>query len=136
MDTFYDVMDESTFPIVAAKAYTNSDCLDIIEFKEDLNRIRSIKKIFNKYKDTGQLRTLLVLNHLTVFYNVFQPEECATKMLVYRLSDYLPQLSPFLIALNRWPKAVMGLGLRRETIWMTDIPMDERVIRELSQLRR
>lgn len=135
MTNFYDVLDDFTFPIVAAKAYNNNDCCDIAEFREDLNRIRSIKKIFNAYERTGNLKTLLVVNHLIVFYNVFSPEEAATKLLVYKLSPHLSTLSPFLIHLNKWPKAVTGLGMRRETIWMTDIPLDAKVIEELRKLK-
>lgn len=136
MTNFYDVVDDFTFPIVAAKAYSNNDCCDIAEFKEDLNRIRSIKKIFNTFEKSGNMKTLLVVNHLIVFYNVFQPEEAATKLLVYKLSPYLETLVPFLVYLNRLPKAVTGLGMRRETIWMSDIPLDMKVVEELRKLRR
>lgn len=133
---FYDEIDDLSFPIIAAKAYSTS-CYDIIEFKEDLNRIRSLKKLFNKYKQTKELKTLLILNHLIVFYNVFQPDECATKMLVLKLSMHLETLKPFLIYLNKWPKkAITGLGIRKETIWESDIPLDLFAVQALKNLRK
>jgi len=136
MTNFYDVMDDATFPLIAAKAYSNNNCCDILEFKEDLNRIRSIKKLFNKYRNTGELKDNLIINHLIVFYNVFVPEAAATKMLVWKLNDYLEILKPFLVFLDRWPRAITGLGVRRETIWGSDIPMDMKVIEVLRNRRR
>lgn len=133
MPNFYDVCDDSTFPVIAAKAYRNNCCVDIIEFEDDLNRIRSIKKLLNKYRNGQELKVLLIMNHLTVFYNVFGPEECATKMLVFKLGPYLEYLKPFFMYMGRWPEKVEGLGPRRDTFFGDEIPTDERIVRLIKE---
>ena len=49
----------------------NPGCVDILEFHEDLNRIKYIKRLFRRYSETGELKERLILNHLIVLYNVF-----------------------------------------------------------------
>jgi hypothetical protein len=45
----------------------------MLEFHDDLKRIRYIKRLFRKYKDTGELKERLIINHLVVLYNTFDP---------------------------------------------------------------
>ena len=76
----FDKLDDTNFMLFAAKYYDNPNCLGIEEFEADLNRIKYIKRLFRKYKDGGELRERLILNHLIVLYNVFYHEAC-TKIL-------------------------------------------------------
>lgn len=95
---------ESTFLLYAAKYYDNPHCSDIIEFEEDLKRFQYLRKLFSRYKQTGELKERLILNHLIIIYNVFGPE--ATNMLFMKLEDYRDSLKPFIEYLNFMPRYV------------------------------
>ena len=41
------------------------------EFKEDLKRINYLKRLFKRHRKYGDIKERLVINHLTVLYNVF-----------------------------------------------------------------
>ena len=95
-------LDESNFILYAAKYYDNINCSSYDEFEDDLKRIKYLKKLFKKYRDTGELKVRLILNHLIILYNVFEHTAC-TNMLCFKLFDYLDLLKPFLIFLSFWP---------------------------------
>ena len=63
-------LDESNFLLYAAKHYDNPQCFDTVEFYEDLNRFKYLKRLFNKYRDGGELKERLILNHVMVLYNL------------------------------------------------------------------
>ena len=81
-----DRLDDSNFMLYAARAYINPGCVDILEFHEDLNRIKYIKRLFRRYSETGELKERLILNHLIVLYNVFD-RVMLTRMLAYKLYE-------------------------------------------------
>ena len=64
-------IDESNFILFAAQSYDNPQCMDETEFFDDLKRFKYLKRLFNKYKENGELKERLVLNHLTILYNLF-----------------------------------------------------------------
>ena len=71
--------------------------------EDDLKRIKYIKRLLKRYKNTGVLKTHLILNHLTVLFNVF--DDAATPLLFYNLEEDLwPAIKSFLIFLNRVPE--------------------------------
>jgi hypothetical protein len=84
------------------------------EFEEDLTRIIYLKRLFRKYKRSGELRDRLILNHLITFYNVFGID-AATRMLFYKMdTDLLPLLKTFLVYLHYLPettKVVEGIDI-------------------------
>ena len=94
-----EVLNDKNFMLYAAKFYDNKNCVDILEFHDDLNRIKYLKRLFKKYKETGDIKVQLVLNHLIVIYNVFH-YAAATKMLAFKLDEYLDYLKPFLLYLS------------------------------------
>jgi len=119
-------LDEGNFSLFAAKYYENNNCTDILEFHDDLNKIKYIKRLLKIYQETGVLKERLILNHLTTLYNVFYHEAC-TKMLVFKLHEYLPALKSFLSYLQFWPEKIEGLGLANLTIHDDEILSDEYV---------
>ena len=131
----FDILDEDSFTFYAIKAYQNPNCTDILEFHDDLNRIKYLKKLFRKYHETKddkkELKTRLILNHLIVLYNVFSPPQACTRMLAYKLYDHLTYLKPFLIILGYWPDRIDGIGQKGETIIGTDVAMDQFIIDSL-----
>ena len=66
----FDDLNENNFLMFAMKEYSNVQCTDIEEFYDDLKKIKYIKRLFNTYRNEGQLKERLILNHLIVFYNV------------------------------------------------------------------
>jgi hypothetical protein len=59
--------------------------------------------LLKKYKETGELKVHLILNHLIVLFNVFN--DAAVPLLFYSLDEDLwPAIKSFLIFLNRIPE--------------------------------
>lgn len=126
------IVDDQNFLIFAAQNYDNINCVEYDEFEEDLKRIKYVKKLFKKYRDTGELKERLILNHLTVLYNVFSPEAC-THMLSFKLAEYLPYIKPFLMFLNYWPSS-KTINIDNLTILNSLIIMDQKIIEELRKI--
>tara|TARA_B100001250_G_scaffold214714_1_gene184230 strand:- start:295 stop:666 length:372 start_codon:yes stop_codon:yes gene_type:complete len=103
----FDELNESNYQLFAIKFYDNPQALTKDDFDDDLKRIKYIKRLLKRYKNTGELKIHLILNHLTVLFNVFN--EAAVPLLFYNLEEDLwPYLKSFLIFLNRvseYPKS-------------------------------
>lgn len=127
-----DKIDDSNFVIYAAKHYDNPQCFDTIEFYEDISRFKYIKRLFNRYEDTGELKERLIINHLVVLYNVFGNE--ATRLLFFKLDGYHHLLKPFIVLLGHMPDVVHGIGIENRTIVSSDIKMDESVVEVLRKI--
>jgi hypothetical protein len=127
-----DKLDESNFMLYAAKHYDNPQCFDTLEFYEDLSRFKYIKRLFNRYEESGELKERLILNHLIILYNVFGP--ATTKMLFFKLNGHLHLLKPFIILLGFLPDKVTGVGVENKTIIISDIHMDENIVKLLRKI--
>ena len=66
------------------------------EFYDDLKRFKYLKRLFRKYKVTGNLKLRLVLNHIIVLNNVFGVETACTLLLFKIDKPYWPALKSFL----------------------------------------
>jgi len=131
MNLFED-LNEKNYLHFAMKYYDNRQCTSVEEFNEDLNKIKYVKRLFNRFLETGELRTNLILNHLIVIYNVFE-NEAATRMLFFRVEKkFYSILKPFLIFLNRLPEKVKGID--GEEIQTNHIPLNETTIKELRKI--
>ena len=128
----FDTIDDSNFMLFAAKFYDNPGA-DVLEFEDDLARIKYIKRLFSKYRDGKELRERLILNHIIVLYNVFEHQAC-TRMLSFRLYEYLEYLKPFLIYLGYWPDKVGPIGIDKNTLYDTDINMDVHIVAKLWEI--
>ena len=128
----FDDLNETNYIMFATKYYDNPQCTSVEEFNEDLNKIKYVKRLFNRFLETGELRTNLILNHLIVIYNVFE-NEAATRMLFFRVErKFYSILKPFLIFLNRLPEKVRGID--GEDIQTNHIPLNETTIKELRKI--
>jgi hypothetical protein len=88
--------------------YDNPQCCNLAEFEEDLKRFLYLKKLFTRYKQNGELRERLILNHLIVLFNVFGAE--TNNLLFYKIEqDNWDLLATFLVFLNRLPEKINGL---------------------------
>ena len=63
----FDELNESNYQLFAIKFYDNPQALTKDDFDDDLKRIKYIKRLLKRYKNTGELKIHLILNHLTVF---------------------------------------------------------------------
>ena len=128
----FDDLNEKNYVHFAMKYYDNLQCTSIEEFNEDLNKIKYVKRLFNRFLETGELRTNLILNHLIVIYNVFE-NEAATRMLFFRVERrFYSILKPFLLFMNRLPKVVRGID--GKNIITNEIPLNEMTIKELRKI--
>ena len=66
----FDELNENNYMLFAIKFYDNPHALTKEEFEDDLKRIKYVKRLLKRYKNTGVLKTHLILNHLTVLFNV------------------------------------------------------------------
>jgi hypothetical protein len=99
----FDELNEDNYLLFAIKFYENPQAITMEDFETDLKRIRYVKRLLKKYKNTGELKTHLILNHLIVLFNVFN--DAAVPLLFYNLdSDLWPAIKSFLIFLNRFPE--------------------------------
>jgi len=129
---FDDITDDN-FLMFAMKEYNDIQCTDIEEFYDDLKKIKYIKRLFNIYKNTGQLKERLILNHLIVFYNVF-PIQSGTRILFYKIEkSFWPMLKTFLIFLDRMPEIIDSI--RGEIIRTSDIQLDEGIVIRLRSIK-
>ena len=114
---------EDNYLIVAAKHYNNPQCSSTEEFYADLDRIKYIKRIINRYLETGELSERLLLNHIIVFCNVFTIP-IGIKLMALKLEyKYWSVIKAFLVKL----KYVLPDDL-------TGIEMDPKVVEVLRNI--
>lgn len=120
---------ESTFLLYAAKYYDNPHCHDITEFEEDIKRFQYLRKLFGRYKQFGDLKERLILNHLIIIYNCFGIN--ATNMLFMKLNDYHEYLKPFVEYLNFMTDYVEYEG---KIIYANKINSDPIIVEKLGEI--
>lgn len=99
----FDELNENNYMLFAIKFYDNPQAVTMEDFESDLKRIRYVKRLLKRYKNTGELKTHLILNHLTILFNVFN--DAAVPLLFYNLDkDLWPAIKSFLLFLNRFPE--------------------------------
>ena len=129
----FDDLNDDNFLMYSMREYSNMQCTAIEEFYDDLKKIKYIKRLFNIYTNTGQLKERLILNHLIVFYNVFSVQ-AGTRILFYKIEkDFWPMLKTFLIFLDRMPEKIDSI--RGETIRASDIQLDDGIVTRLRSIK-
>jgi len=99
----FDELNEDNYLLFAIKFYDNPQAITMEDFESDLKRIRYVKRLLKKYKNTGELKVHLILNHLIVLFNVFN--DATVPLLFYNLEKELwPSIKSFLLFLNRFPE--------------------------------
>jgi len=96
-------LNKNNFLIFAMKSYNNPFCSGIVEFQEDILRIKYIKRLLFKFKKTGTLKTQLILNHVIIMQNLFGVE-ASVRILFYKIPPELHDcLKSFFEYLNYIP---------------------------------
>lgn len=124
-------LNDDTVLLYAIKAY---DKLNYVksEFEEDYKAFRYVKRLLQRYRQTGELRENLILNHLNLIYNMFGVY-AGTRLLFFKMDplDY-GSLKTFLVYLNTMPEIVHSINGR--DIRSSDIPVDMAIASVLRSL--
>lgn len=118
-------LNDGNFLIYAAKCYDRPHILQA-EFEDDLKRLKYVKRLLRKYKQTGDFKERLVLNHVIILANVFGVE-ATTNMLFFKVDDDdYPLLKTILIYLNYMPSH-FTVTFDKYYIIQEEIPVDLKI---------
>ena len=98
----FNELNDGNFLLFAIRNYENPQAVTKEDFDKDLNHFKYIKRLLKRYKNTGQLKTHLLINHFIVLYNIFG--DATTPMLFYKIEKELwDVMKTFVIFLNKMP---------------------------------
>jgi len=90
------------FLLFAIKNYENPQAVTKEDFEKDLNHFKYIKRLLKRYRNTGELKAHLLLNHFIILYNIFG--EGTTAMLFYKIEEEMwTIMKTFVVFLNKLP---------------------------------
>ena len=113
---------EDNFLLFAIKNYENPQAVTKEDFDKDLNHFKYIKRLLKRYKNTGLLKTHLLLNHFIILYNIFG--EATTPMLFFKIEKELwSSMKTFVMFLGKLPEY--------PKTHMNDIQVDLTCLKEL-----
>ena len=99
----FNELNEDNFLLFAIKHYENPQAVTKEDFDSDLNHFKYIKRLLKRYKNSGQLKTHLLLNHFIILYNIFG--EATTPMLFFKIEKELwSAMKSFIVFLGRFPE--------------------------------
>jgi hypothetical protein len=99
----FNELNEDNFLLFAIKYYENPQAVTKEDFEKDLNHFKYIKRLLKRYKNTGQLKTHLLLNHFIILYNIFG--DATTPMLFYKIEEDLwSTMKTFIVFLGKLPE--------------------------------
>ena len=99
----FNELNDDNFVLFAIKNYENPQAVTKEDFDKDLNHFKYIKRLLKRYKNNGELKTHLLINHFIILYNIFG--EATTPMLFFKIEEELwSPLKTFVVFLNRLPE--------------------------------
>ena len=99
----FNELNEDNFLLFAIKHYENPQAVTKEDFDRDLNHFKYIIRLLKRYKNSGQLKTHLLLNHFIILYNIFG--EATTPMLFFKIEKELwSAMKSFIVFLGRFPE--------------------------------
>ena len=121
----FSELNEENFLLFAIKHYENPQAVTKEDFEKDLNHFRYIKRLLKRYKNSGELKTHLLINHFIILYNIFG--DAATPMFFYKIEDNLwSSVKTFIVFLNRLPEYPLT--------YIHEIPLDQKCWEELEKI--
>lgn len=119
----FEKLNDDNLILYAAKQYYNPTCIDAEEFYEDLNRFKYIKRLVNKYIESGKISERLILNHLIIVFNAFDIKP-TLKIMEFKFDERQWEvLKPFLVFLKH---------IKNDEY--VEIKMDKHVIEQLRKI--
>ena len=99
----FNELNDGNFLLFAIRNYENPQAVTKEDFDKDLNHFKYIKRLLKRYKNTGQLKTHLLLNHFIILYNIFG--EATTPMLFFKIEkDLWSSMKTFVMFLGKLPE--------------------------------
>ena len=99
----FNELNVDNFTLFAIKNYENPQAVTKEDFEKDLHHFKYIKRLLKRYRNTGELKTHLLLNHFIILYNIFG--EATTPMLFFKIEKELwSSMKSFIIFLGRLPE--------------------------------
>ena len=121
----FNELNDDNFQLFAIRNYENPQAVTKEDFDKDLNHFKYIKRLLKRYKNTGVLKTHLLLNHFIVLYNIFG--EATTPMLFFKIDkDLWGVMKTFILFLNRIPEY--------PKTYIHDIEVDLDCLKELNKI--
>ena len=118
----FDNLTNGNYMMYALLHYDNQYCKDIKEFFEDIKRIHYINRLLKRYLVEDVLKERMIVNHLIIFYNVFE-NSAATRILFFKIEErYHSALKTFLVYINKMP------------LELNDIALDDIIIKRLREM--
>jgi len=113
------------FLLFAIKHYENPQAVTKEDFEKDLNHFKYIKRLLKRYRNTGELKAHLLLNHFIILYNIFG--EGTTAMLFYKIEEEMWEvMKTFVVFLDKLPEY--------PKCFIHDIEIDEYCFSELGRI--
>ena len=130
LDRAFPSISGSNERLFAARAYDTPTNITS-EFEEDWNRFRFLKRALRKYRRTGKVAEIIVLNHLRILYNVFG--NAATRLLFLKIDkEDWGVLKTYLAFLGRIPYVVKGIN--DTDIDIRTVPWDPVIVQSLRKV--
>lgn len=100
----FSELNDDNYLLFAIKYYENPNAVTRDDFEDDLKKIKYVKRLLRRYINTNTLKTHLILNHLTVLFNVFG--DAAVPLLFFNLEEDLwASIKAFLVFLDKLPES-------------------------------
>ena len=113
------------FLLFAIKHYENPQAVTKEDFEKDLNHFKYIKRLLKRYRNTGELKAHLLLNHFIILYNIFV--EGTTAMLFYKIEEEMWEImKTFVVFLDKLPEY--------PKCFIHDVEIDEYCLSELGRI--
>ena len=121
----FSELTSENFLLFAIKHYENPQAVTKEDFEKDLNHFKYIKRLLKRYKNTGELKAHLLLNHFIILYNIFG--EGTTAMLFYKIEEDMWEImKTFVVFLNKLPDY--------PKCFIHDVEIDEYCLSELGRI--
>jgi len=99
-------LSKENFLLYAAKEYNNPQCMGVSEFNDDLKKFMYIKRLLKRNSRGKELDFRLLINHIVVLHNVFNPKALCRMIYFYCDKDQWPVITSILIYLNVLVKSI------------------------------
>ena len=92
----FEEITKDNWLLFAQRNYTNPTLETNVEFFEDIKRFKYLKRLFRKYRTTGDVKVRLIINHIVVLQNVFGADVAVTLLLFKIDREYWSALKTIL----------------------------------------
>lgn len=121
----FNELNDDNYLLFAIKFYNNPHAITREDFEDDLKKIKYVKRLLRRYINNNVLKTHLILNHLTVLFNVFG--DAAVPLLFYNMEEDLwSSIKTFLLFLGKLPEFPRS--------YIDEIPIDDNCMKQLENI--